>query len=282
MRVLRYWRIGIGAAVALSVGAALAADPAPVYPECTHKASPQDNEAAKNAHKVATQLYAQGNYDKAIRYWNDAYGFDCTVNDLLINISNAYEKKGDRPGAIATLEAYLKRTGPNSDIEAKVANLKAALAPAPTATAAPTVAPTVTAPPTATAPPPPPPPPPADGVRPHGSTPWIVVGGGGAVALVGVIVLAVGLGTYSTAEAACPTHVGCTGTVTDQGNTGNAEVHAGGALLGIGLAAAAGGLVWQLGFNKPGARAGSGLWVKPMGGLGSSGAPSGMMVGGSF
>jgi hypothetical protein len=291
MRVLRYWRIGVGAAVALSVGVALAADPAvPTYPECTKKASKEENEAAKNAHKVAALSYDQGDYEKAIRYWTDAYGFDCSVNDLLINIANAYEKKGDRPGAVATLEAYLKRTGPNSNIEAKITNLKAAMAPQPTATPSVSAPPTASAPPTVSAPPTASAPPP-DLPHHYGNTPWFVVGGGGVVALVGLAVLAVGASNYSSASSACPTHVGCLPSVTSQGTTGLTEQAAGGVVLGVGLAAAAGGLLWQLAFNKPVAAKpvtargtpappATGLWVKPM--VGRDGAPSGGMVGGSF
>jgi tetratricopeptide (TPR) repeat protein len=310
MRVLRYWRIGLGAAVALSVGVALAADPPPVYPECTKKASPQENEAAKNAHKVATLSYEQGNYDKAIRYWTDAYGFDCTVNELLINIANAYEKKGDRAGAVATLEAYLKRTGPNNNIEEKVKNLKASMAPPTPTVTVPTAAPTVTTAPTATvAPTSTAPIAPPEGPRPHGSSPWFVVGGGSALVIVGAILLPIGSSAVSSAQTQCGAgHNGCPNqTIADQGTAGQHEVQAGGALLGIGLAAAAGGLVWQFAFNKPGpakpapttgqpqrsltghdgrsARRSAelypqtpGMWVKPIGGPGQSG----VVVGGAF
>ncbi len=286
MRVLRYWRIGLGAALsvgALGAGVALAADPVvPTYPECTKKASPQENEAAKNAHKVAALSYDQGDYEKAIRYWTDAYGFDCSVNDLLINIANAYEKKGDRAGAVATLEAYLKRTGPNSNIEVKIANLKAAMAPpVPTASAVPTVAPTASAPPTATAPPTAQPPPP-DLPRRYGNKPWIVVGVGGGAALVGLVVLAVGVVNYGNASSACPTHVNCQPNITSEGTLGIGAENGGGAVLGLGLATAAAGLVWQFAFNPPGtAKPGTGLWVKPMASPAQAG-PSGVMVGGSF
>jgi tetratricopeptide (TPR) repeat protein len=268
MLVPRYWRIGLGAALALSVTAAFAADQVSPYPECSNrKPSAQDIEGAKGAHKAASQFYDRGDYDKAIRYWNDAYGFDCTANDLLINVANAQEKKGDRAAAVATLEVYLQRAGSNATIEQKVKNLKVLLAPtaSATASAAPTAPPT--APPTASAAPTTPPTAAPDGPRPFGSTPWIVVGGGSALVVVGAILLGVGAKTYSDADKACPKHdATCPPDVAANGNKGLAEKQAGTALLSVGLGAAAGGLVWQLFANKPqaqGAPAKGGLKVLP-------------------
>src|SRR4029078_504190 len=110
MRVHRYWRIGLGAAALLSVGVALG-QPATPYPECPKdkKATAADVEGAKGAHKAATQFYDRGDYDRAIQYWRAAYSFDCTAHALLINTANAYEKKGNKPAAIATLEPFLAR-----------------------------------------------------------------------------------------------------------------------------------------------------------------------------
>ena len=285
MRVLRSWGLGVGGAVALSVAlcgsATVALGQAPVtYPECTKKPTPADVEGAKGAHKAASQFYERAEYDKAIRYWNDAYSFDCTANDLLVNIANAYEKLGDRPATVATLEAYLKRTGPNETIELKVKNLRAIMTPAPTATVAPTVAPTVTAPTAVPTTPPPSPP------RPYGNTPWFLVGGGGVVALIGVILLPVGYGAVSTADAACPNHSCPKGTsqdVLDKGNTGRTEAGVGWTMMTVGLAAAGGGLAWQMLFNKPRAAAPgqppkAGLWMTPVGGPGNAG----VALGGSF
>ena len=167
------------------------------YPECTRKPTPQDLEGAKGAHKAATQFYERAEYDKAIRYWNDAYAFDCTANNLLVNIANAYEKLGDLAATVATLEAYLKRTGPNPTIEQKVKNLRALMAAAARRRR----------------------PPPDRAAARHrradggadrarsarrgparfGNTPWFLVGGGGALAIVGAILLPVGYGNISSA-----------------------------------------------------------------------------------
>jgi len=298
MRLLRTWGLGVGAAVALSVSATVAVGqaPPPVYPECTKKPTSADIEGAKGAHNAAAQFYERAEYDKAIRYWNDALAFDCTAVALLQNIANAYEKLGDRAATVATLETYLKRTGPNPTIEQKVKNLKQLMSAQPTATAVPTAPPTA---PTASAAPSagPSAPPAPDAPRPYGNTPWIAVGGGAALVVVGAILLPIGYGKIAKTGDACnlPGH-GCPpGTpqdVIDAGNTGRAMAGAGWGLFSVGLAAAGGGLVWQLLFNKPQATQPApapgqpppkpaqktGVWVTPAIGAGTAG----FQLGGSF
>jgi tetratricopeptide (TPR) repeat protein len=307
MRLLRTWGLGVGAAVALCVSATVAVGqappPPPVYPECTKKPTPADIEGAKGAHNAAAQFYERAEYEKAIRYWNDALAFDCTAVALLQNIANAYEKLGDRAATVATLETYLKRTGPNPTIEQKVKNLKQLMNPQPTPTATPTAAPTAapTATPSASASAIPTAPPAPDGARPYGYTPWVAVGGGAALVVVGAILMPIGYGKISTAQQTCNLdNHGCPkGTppdIIDGGNTGRAMAGAGWGLFSVGLAAAGGGLVWQLLFNKPQASAStqpasgpgqtpakqaqqkSGMWVMPAIGAGAAG----VQLGGSF
>ncbi len=249
MRVFRYWRIGLGAAIGLSYGLAFATDPVPTYPECDHQPTESDLEGAKGAHKAAAQFYERGDYDKAIRYWNDAYGLDCTAHGVLINIANSYEKAGNKRAAVATLETYLNRAGANPTIEQKVKNLKQAIEAeaAPSASASASAVPTASASavplPTASVPPP--------LVRPYGNAPWVVVGGGGVSALAGGILMAVGTGAIADAEEKCPTRTGCAPDVVSQGNAGRLQTGIGAVALGVGGAAIAGGLVWQFVFNKP-------------------------------
>jgi hypothetical protein len=282
MRVLRTWGLGVGAAVALAVSATVAVGqaPPPTFPECTKKPTAQDTEGAKGAHKAASQFYERAEYDKAIRYWLDAYAFDCTANALLMNIANAYEKLGDRAATVATLETYLKRTGPDPTIEQKVKNLKQLMAPQPTTTA--TVVPTATAKPTASAIPSAVPTAPPDGPRPYGFKPWLVVAGGGALAIVGAILLPVGYGAVSDAEAACPNHQCAKNTdpsIIDKGNSGRVQAGVGWGMLTVGIAAVGGGMVWQFLLNKP-SQTGqkTGLWVAPVAGPGATG----VTVGGAF
>ena len=284
MRLLRLWRIGLGASIALSVSLAFATDPVSLYPECTRKPTPADLDGAKGAHKAASQFYDRGDYEKAIRYWTDAYSFDCTAHGVLINIANAYEKLGDKASAVGALETFLKRAGTDTTIEEKVRNLKQS-APPPVATATPTV----TAMPSASAVPSAVPKAipsavPHAGRKPYGYTPLIAAGGGAAVALVGGVLLGVGTSAIGSATTNCPDRK-CPKAYEDQiskGNTGRIEQGIGATGLVLGLAAAGGGLAWELLFNKP--RPGApppakvGIHVLPAAGP----SEGGMSVSGSF
>lgn len=255
MRVSRTWLVGLGAGIFLAAGLALAGDPAIEYPECYRTATAADLEGAKGAHKAATQFYERADYDRAIQYWKDAYQLDCSAHGVLINIANAYEKKGERGEAITALETYLARTPDASDaqtIQDKIQNLKNALRPAPSASAsasasAPPVLPTA---PTASAIPdrpkeePPPQP-------PYGYTPWVATGAGVVTLLVGGILTSSGFADIGAAEDRCPSRQGCTQDVAKQGNRGRTHATVGGVLLGLGAAGVAGGLIWELGFNQP-------------------------------
>lgn len=223
---------------------ALGADArAQTYPQCDRQPTADDVEGAKGAHKAAQRFYDKGQYEEAIRSWTDAYKFDCTAHPLLINIGNAYEKMGERPKAIAAFETYLQRVGQNADptIPDKVANLKVQLERE-QAKPVPTTAPTATE----TRLPPPPPPPPGNeaGSGGPGVGPWILVGAGGVAIVVGAIVLGVGLSDISAAEVECPARVGCSPEVESQGNRGRIEAPVGGVVGGVGIVAAAAGLIW--------------------------------------
>lgn len=247
----------VGAVVACLAGPAAAQAPAPAtpsaggaaaaaqFPECTRTSTEADVEGAKGAHKAATQFFERGDYERALSYWRDAYGFDCSRPPLLLNIASAYEKKGDKAAAIAVLELFLTRAKDSPDapvVQEKIANLRTAL-DAERASATPTPAPAGPATPAPEAP--------AEGAteRPYGIAPWIVVGAGAGVALIGVVPLVIGTGKVSDAEEACATRSGCTADVADQGNTGRSLSLVGQIMIPVGLATAAGGLVWQLAFN---------------------------------
>ena len=291
MRVLGTWGLGVGAAVALCATAtvAVAEAPLPSYPECTKKPTPADVEGAKGAHKAASQFYERGEYEKAIRYWNDAYAFDCTANDLLVNIANAYERLGDRVATVTTLEIYLSRTPPNPTLAQKVKNLKLLIA-----AAQPSVPPTASAAPTASGAPTASATPPASDARPYGVKPWILVGTGAALAVVGAVLLPLGYGAISDAEAVCPNHTCPPGTVVpgggnlqeilDKGNSGRVQAGVGWTMMSLGIAAVGGGMVWQLLYNKPhagkptAAPTKTGFWMSPVAGPGTAG----MSLGGTF
>jgi hypothetical protein len=267
MRHHRLFGLGLSGALMLTIGLTYA-DPGD-YPQCSKKATPNELESAKGAHKAATEFYERGDYDKAIQYWRDAYNLDCNAHPVLINIGNAYEKKGDKAAAILALETFMTRTGgTNTNIAARVTNLKAQLAAAPPPVAPPPITNVETRPPPVIA---------GEGERPYGITPWVLVAGGGAALLTGIILLPVGYGAISDADARCPNHDSCPfPDVVSSGNTGRLEVGIGWAALGVGAAAAGTGLVWQFVYNgKQAAKTGGGpsnVAVLPAVGPGLTGA----------
>lgn len=243
------WALGGVVAVAGLTFSLVAFGDTPNYPECTKQVSKQEQEAAKGAHQAAKGFAERNEWDKAVRYWRDAYDFDCNAHPLLINIGNAYEKLGDLPAAIVTFETYLKRQGYDTEVADRVHAMKDKLAPKPSVTASAAPPPSVTA--SASAPPPPP-----DGPRPFGFTPLGVTIGGAVLAVVGAILVPVGVSDIAEANKFClPDANGVAVCDTrehqEQGVRGNILGAVGGASLGVGVAAVAGGLVWHFAFNKP-------------------------------
>ncbi len=212
------------------------------YPPCEKTPTADDVEAAKGMHKAAEQYYAKARYDRAISSWMDAYSFDCTAHRLLINVGNAYEKLGQTEKAIRAFEVYIERMGDEADrnIVDKVNNLRELLKTKPPDAPNP-VAPNPTPDPT---PLPDPEPDHSDGDP--GPGPWILVGGGVAAAIVGAVLLGVGIGKEAEAEEACPTRECTDPEVTALGNEGLNLQIAGGTVMAVGLVAVAGGVVWYL------------------------------------
>src|SRR5262249_17837654 len=95
------------------------------------------------------------------------------------------------------------------------------------------------------------------GPRPYGSTPLIIAGIGGALAIAGAIMFPVGMGQYNDArekliKAGCNPSKACFDVEdVNRGNTGLAIWYAGGVFLGVGLVAAVGGVGFHFLFNKP-------------------------------
>lgn len=147
------------------------------YPECTKTVSSSESELAHQKYIAGKQDYDEGNYDSAIRRFRDAYTLDCTKHELLVIISAAYERKGDKKEAIEALETYVARAPSAPDVgtyQAKIENLKKQLAasqpPPPATTSSPE------------------PSPPRTEVREHTPWPWVLVGVGGAAIVAGAIV----------------------------------------------------------------------------------------------
>ena len=247
-------RLSLGAslvsgAVFLSQASAWAADTKTPFPSCTTTPTEADRKAAQGAFAAGQGSFNEADYSTAITYWRDAYKRDCTAHPLLLNLARAYELRGDRAEAINALETYLQRKPDDSNAEQirrRIENLKAQIA-ATAATATPPPAPA------STAPPPPPAAPTSAVVEASSPTsnrqvvgPLLVGGGGLVLTLIGAGVYSGGAKKVSDAEEACPNHKCKDDANSDLGNQGLTQKRAGGALIGVGLAAVAGGVVWYL------------------------------------
>lgn len=262
---MNFRALALGVCIAAFSGSAYGQQPVDKpssIPPCTKTPSESDLDAAKGLHQAAKQYFAKGEYDRAIQSWTDAYNFDCTKFQVFLNIGNAYEKlPGGTEKAIEAFETYIGRAGKDAEPEIidKVKNLKKLLA-------------------ASKQPPPPPPPPPGGNGTGHdinindhpdqpattggpGPWPWVLTGVGGGIAVVGAVLLGVGAGKISSAEKVCPnrdcnqapfgTSQADKDAAANDGNGGLTLEKAGGAVLGVGVAAAAGGVIWYLVAPKP-------------------------------
>jgi len=229
------------------------------------KVTKADIDRAHTVFLSGKQYLEESNYDKAISYFKDAYSIDCSVHAMLPIIATAYERKGDKAEAVRALEEYTKRApnAPDHDvIERRIRNLKdqlarepppasaTASAPAPSASAAPppSAAASAEAVPTSSASaavPPPTPPPSEAPAGGESALPWVLVGVGGAAAVTGVVLYAVGSPDLSNADKACPDRHCNSPSAVSQGNSARDLVNVGGGLIGGGLAVAAAGLLWH-------------------------------------
>lgn len=223
---------------------------------CTKTPSGGDQDAAHASFTLGKKAYDEADYPKSIRYLKDAYELDCTKPDLLKYISSAYVAKGEKAEAIAALEAYVKASPKAGDLDVvqkKIANLKQQMAATPasattaSATATGTTASSATGVGTAE------PPPPAGSTRTHTIYPWLVVGGGAALGVVGGIMIGVGAAKISDSFKGC-TSVGATydcgsaqrnAAAQSANNSGHTVQNVGIAFAVLGAAAIAGGLVWH-------------------------------------
>ena len=240
------------AALALLTAPTLAhaEEPTKSYPDCGREPTDAEVQAAKGAFQAGNASFNEADYSRAIDYWEDAYRRDCTANPLLLNLARAYELAGRKRQAVVALETFLARE-PNSGekdqinrrvevLKKKIAEEDAAAAAAPTTanggTGTPTTGPTTTTPQEQPAP---------RAKRSPG--PWIVMGIGGAAAIVGTIGYVSARQKMDEAEKLC----GAAGrdqcenqAAVDQGNEARKNLTTSGVIFGIGVAAVAGGAVW--------------------------------------
>lgn len=169
-------------ALLVTSGQALAETPtgATSHAACDKAIGPSESDLAHQKYIAGKQDYDEGNYESAVRRFRDAYTLDCTKHELLIIISLAYERKGDRQEAVNALETYVARAPTAPDVgtyKAKIENLKKQIAAEPP--------PAPKAPPVAAA---------SSTVVPRGHTPWPWV-----VTVAGVVAVGIGVAVVATA-----------------------------------------------------------------------------------
>jgi hypothetical protein len=303
MRSLGCWLLS--GTITLGSVAAFAADTKTAYPTCSTTPTDADRKAAQGAFTAGQGSFNEADYPTAIMYWRDAYRRDCTAHKLLLNLARAYELKGERAEAVGALETYLARKTDDPDaeqIQRRIQNLKAQLAPA-----APTPAPAATLQPAPVAPPAVAEPQPTGPQTKVNLPPLLVLGGGVLVAIVGGVVYAGGQSKISDSEKICPSrncpsnpysptaqaaqakqwndaNGSLIAAAQSQGNDGVKQANLGGVIAGVGLVAAISGGVWFLmSPRKPGASAHASML-----GTNTSIAPTitrgfaGVSLGGSF
>jgi tetratricopeptide (TPR) repeat protein len=246
------------AALALLMAPAIghAEEPTKAYPDCGREPTDAEVAAAKGAFQAGNASFNEADYARAIDYWEDAYRRDCTANPLLLNLARAYELAGRKRQAVVALETFLARepnSGEKDQINRRVEVLKKKIAEEDAAAAA--APPPTSGTPTQALP--------ATGV---GATdqapssqarrspwPWVVVGVGGAVAIVGTISYISNKQKVNDLVAQCddpatPNVVEgrdkCPYDIAQQGNSARNKLTVSGGIIAGGGALIVGGLIW--------------------------------------
>lgn len=97
------------------------------YPSCDRDPTESDISAAKGAYEAGHVSFQEGDYDRALLYWEDAFRRDCTAVKLLLNIARAYELDGNLEAAINSLQTYLDRrpdAKDRSSVETRIENFR--------------------------------------------------------------------------------------------------------------------------------------------------------------
>jgi hypothetical protein len=247
-----------------------AEEPTKTYPDCGREPTDAEVAAAKGAFQAGNASFNEADYTRAIDYWEDAYRRDCTANPLLLNLARAYELAGRKRQAVVALETFVLRE-PNSGekdqinrrvevLKKKIAEEDAAAAAAPPPATGTTPAPTTGAvePGVAAAP-----------AAKRSPGPWIVIGLGGAAAIVGTIGYISNKNKIDDLASQCEipeTHKGCPANVEKDGNEARKQMTTSAVIGGVGVAVVAGGFVWWYIDGKRVARenaAGQSGWRRP-------------------
>jgi tetratricopeptide (TPR) repeat protein len=244
--------ISLCAALALLVAPAMAfaEEPTTSYPDCGREPTEAEVAAAKGAFQAGNASFNEADYARAIDYWEDAYRRDCTANPLLLNLARAYELAGRKRQAVVSLETFLTRepsSGEKDQINRRVEVLKKKIAEEDAAAVA---APPTPASPANATPPPVSEPAPPKAKRSPG--PWIVIGIGGAAAIVGTLGIVSNKKKVDDYDAQCddPKTLEIEGRdkcfleVANKGNDARTALNVSAVIAGAGVAAVAAGVVW--------------------------------------
>lgn len=234
-----------------STTALYAEEPTKSYPDCGREPTDAEVAAAKGAFQAGNASFNEADYARAIDYWEDAYRRDCTANPLLLNLARAYELAGRKRQAVVSLETFLARepnSGEKDQITRRIEVLKKKIAEEDAAAAA-APAPTnggFTAPPPSAGQPTPVEPSSDKAKRSPG--PWVLIGVGGAAAIVGTIGIINNKKKVDDADAEC---VGgnrnqCSPAVADRGNDARSALNASAVITGAGGLLLGGGIVWYI------------------------------------
>lgn len=236
------------------------------YPACTVKADDTNVQAARGAFEAGKAAFNEGDYARAIVYWEDAFRRDCGATLMLKNLARAYEASGQYAAAAVALETYLARAYEAQDkaeLEEQLRSIKAKIQSA----ESPKATPTRSSPPKAQPAQQPktttvaPPPEPSDDSHSYDSPPesddqttvngsklgaGLLAGAGLALGVTSVLFWTDADNKEDDANAQCPTRRDCPKSVTDAGNEA-IDSKQRWALVGAGGAAMlVGGVVWYL------------------------------------
>lgn len=249
---MRRTLISLSAAFSLTLAsaAALAEEPTKSYPDCGREPTEAEVAAAKGAFQAGNASFNEADYARAIDYWEDAYRRDCTANPLLLNLARAYELAGRKRQAVVSLETFLARepsSGEKDQINRRVEVLKKKIAEEDAAAAVAAPPPSSQTPATAT--------PVSEPAAPRAKRspgPWIVVGVGGAIAIVGTIGVVANKKKVDDYAGQCdrpdtPEIEGrnnCDFAIAKKGNDARSALNVSAVVTGVGVAAVAAGFVW--------------------------------------
>lgn len=251
-RGLPHWAAAatVGLASSLATSASSAADPAsdsqaPTPPPGEVRLASAD-ERVVQLNEEGSELYAAGDYRRAAERFLQAYAVDQDPN-LLFNVASCYEGLGDLDAAIEKYRAFL--ADPAADAEGRpraeraIERLHAELAERRAPKPAPAPTPVVPTPPVAV---------PEEPIREPAWLPWVGLGGGAALTVLGASVYALGAADHADVTGA-PGYddAGRVTTMTraeadDLVRSGNAKKAVGVASVSAGGALAAAYLIWWL------------------------------------